>query len=267
MTRSLDDLPFTLPVPRSTPPPPQSVGPFYNPLNLFAFMAAHDLRVASPLVPGSDQPAMRTRGPVPNGGPVPPGCMYGRLVNYLEIQVTAFDLAGWACWWDQVDPALNRDGWGYDSCFFDLCRARSALRGRAGTRCICCGPGHHAPTPPYPTTRPPHPAVGLIDTIVARHDVGTPHASPARKRAAAQGCTDFLAARNASSSRFAPPCRPWPWPPFGKHATLALLAPVPMLAVNSSGSPGAGGGAACAPPGAATAAVRGAAAQPAAVPG
>lgn len=68
----------------------------------------------------------------------------------------------------------------------------------------------------------------MVDTMVARHDVGIPHASLERKNVALQQRIDWMAHRERTSSRFAPACQKWPWPPFGVSATLELLAPVPV---------------------------------------
>lgn len=70
---------------------PQSVEADYNPLHLFAVMRAHDLRLASPLIPGSDRSSMYTPGPVQT---TDEGFLYGRLVNYVEIQGADCRFAG-----------------------------------------------------------------------------------------------------------------------------------------------------------------------------
>lgn len=93
-----------------------SVDPDYDPDVVFEWMAAHDLHVASPLIPGSVWKCMNTplEQRVPTSG-LPLGSYWGRIVDFIEIgQVTFFDRAGWACWWAMLDTAVNTIGFGYD---------------------------------------------------------------------------------------------------------------------------------------------------------
>lgn len=145
----------------------------YNPLHLFRFMAHNDLHVASPVVPGSDLKCMNEVGPVQS---TTKGVLYGRLVNYIEIQVTAYDYIGWSCFWSFIEPQLSSIGMFYDFCHYSLCPMR----------------------------------MGILDTVNATHNVGDVHAT--RRGGTADGKDEWQQfkqwtdSRGAHASFFAPPC-------------------------------------------------------------
>lgn len=141
----------------------------FNPLHLFRFMSANNLRSASPVVVGSVWQSMNEQGPRQTEER---HMLYGRLVNFIEIQLTAFDLTGWNCFWAIINPSLNTFGWGYDLCFYSMCSAR----------------------------------MGMLDTMFAAHDVGDVHETGDPSVGSKQ-MASWLASLDAVVDTFNIPCK------------------------------------------------------------
>lgn len=175
--------------------------PGFDALSLFDFAAAHRLDVASPILAGSWWvAAMSARDAarlLPR--PAPANSTWGRLVSFLEVgQLTAFTFEGWACWWSLLDPELNSLGFGYDDCFYSLCRLRMGV--------MESGPGAAAMPGADPALLP---------------DAGAAQAQEA----------GWKAARWEGATFFAAPCDPFRRqgePLASANATLGLLPPRPV---------------------------------------
>ena len=95
------------------------VGQDYDPLDLVFFMSLYELEVASPLVLGSYHE-------IQNKVVSPVHRFDGRLTRFIDFDLTVFSPLAWTCFWSIVSPT-SRTAWGYDSCFWDLCRLRMGL--------------------------------------------------------------------------------------------------------------------------------------------
>jgi hypothetical protein len=92
------------------------VGDDYDPLDLVFFMSLNNLEVASPLVLGSYHELQNKVI-----SPVRP--FDGRLTRFIDFDLTMFSPLAWTCFWSMVAPT-SATAWGYDACFWDVCRLR-----------------------------------------------------------------------------------------------------------------------------------------------
>lgn len=133
------------------------------------FPQTFNLHVASPVVPGSGWQTMNTPGPLHPARPN--DFLYGRLVTFIEIQLTAFDYKGWTCFWTMINTTVDTIGFGYDMCFYRLCGLR----------------------------------MGMLDSFNATHDVGNTHATSGGPKAMDEMYA-WLETRKAAQDYFSAPC-------------------------------------------------------------
>ena len=144
-----------------------SVNSTYDPFHLIHFMSKYHLEVASPVISGSIYPVMTLPGP-----PQMSSYLYGRLTNFIEVQITAFTALSWCCFWDMLDTETNSAAWGYDLCLSQICDVR----------------------------------MGILDSMIAYHNVGDVHATN-NWSIAQDMMTRWLEKRFNASEDFTASCR------------------------------------------------------------
>lgn len=79
-------------------------------------MARNNLSVSSPAIEGTLMWATKVHVYNHNDYKV------GHRVHIIEIFATLFNLDGWKCFWEILDPQVNSAGWGYEKALFKYCQ-------------------------------------------------------------------------------------------------------------------------------------------------
>ncbi len=97
--------------------PPRST---FDPATYFDLMLQTRLSVATPNIIGTFSLCLQPQQPGPNS--------VGRIVKYIELQMTTFTEEAWACMYELADSEYP-SGWGMDLWFYDYCIGAKRIHG------------------------------------------------------------------------------------------------------------------------------------------